>query len=84
MYCPTNLLFFHIPLTYYYTNLNSSIICCISSGYIYLSFSISISLLASVCCNSLEDFLKTLDILSAILLPIKSPVPFAMFKIALF
>ena len=31
----TNLLFFDIPLLYCYTNLNSPIICCLSSGDIY-------------------------------------------------
>ena len=50
MFCLTNSLFFGIPLYYftnnYYINLNSSIICNLSSGDIYLSFGISISLLA--------------------------------------
>ena len=40
MYCLTNLLFFDIPLLYY-VNLNSSIICCLFSGDIYLSFGFS-------------------------------------------
>ena len=35
MYCLTSLLFFYIPLLYY-VNLNSSIICCLSPGDIYL------------------------------------------------
>ena len=43
VYCPANVLFFYIPLLYYYTNLNSSIICCLFSGDIYLSFGVSIS-----------------------------------------
>ena len=34
----TNLLFFDIPLLYCYTNLNSSIICCLSSGDMNLIF----------------------------------------------
>ena len=77
-----NLLFFGIPLLYYYINLNSSIICCLSCGDIYISF--GISLLASFeCnsfeCNSVEDFFEALVILSAILIPIKSPVPPAVF-----
>ena len=60
-----NLLFFGIPLLYYYINLNSSIICCLSCGDIYLSF--DISLLASFECNSVEgnsfeDFFKALVI----------------------
>ena len=69
MYCLTNLLFFDIPL--YYTNLNSTIICCLLSGYIYiyiyiyLSFGISISFSTVFECN----FFETLAILSAILLP---------------
>ena len=72
-----------IQLFYYYTNLNSLIICCHFSGDMYLSFGTSI--LSSFCeCNSskcdfLEDFFKTLVILSAILLPIKSPVASAVF-----
>ena len=60
-----NLLFFGIPLLCYYINLNSSIICCLSCGDIYLSF--DISLLTSFECNSVEgnsfeDFFKTLVI----------------------
>ena len=38
MRCLTNLLLFDIPLLYCYTNLNSSIICCISCGDMYLFF----------------------------------------------
>ena len=72
----SNLLFFGIPLLYYYINLNSSIICCFSCGDIYLSLGISI--LASFECKSL-DFFDVLVILSAILLPIKSPVASAVF-----
>ena len=85
MCCLTNLLFFDIPLLYCYTNLNSSIICCLSSGDMYLSFfSASISLLAPSFfgCNSVEhakDFFDAFFILSAILLPIKSPVASVVF-----
>ena len=43
LYCLLNLLFFNIPLLYYYTNINSSVICCLFSGDIYLSFGISTS-----------------------------------------
>ena len=68
MYCLTSLLFFDIPLLYC-VNLNLSIICCLFSGDIYLSF--SISLLAYFC----EAFV----ILSAILLKIKSTVASAVF-----
>ena len=75
MYCLKNLWFFDIPL--YYTNLNSTIICYLLSGYIYIyiyiyiyvyiyiSFGISISFSTVFECNSFE----TLAILSAILLP---------------
>ena len=68
---------------YYYTSLNSSIICRLFSGDIYLSFGISISLLTSskLFC---EVFFETLVILSAILLPIKSPAASATSGIALF
>ena len=72
----SNLLVFGIPLLYYYINLNSSIICCLSCGDIYLSF--GISLLASFDSKSL-DFFETLIILSAISFPIKSPVAPAVF-----
>ena len=52
----------------------------------YLSFGASDSSLASLFCecNFAEDFFETLVILSAILLPIKSPVVSAVFWIALF
>ena len=84
VHCLSNLLFFDIPLLYCYTNLNSSIICCFFSGDIYLSFGVSDSLLASLFCNffecnSVQDFFEALVILLAILLPIKSPVPSAIF-----
>ena len=42
MHCLTNLLFFDITLSYYYMDLNSSIICCVSSGDICLSSGISL------------------------------------------
>ena len=79
MYCLENLLFFDIPLLYYYTNLNLSIICCLFSGDIYLSFGISISFSFVFECNSFEAFceensfgdFEILVILSAILLSIK-------------
>ena len=65
------------------TNLNSSIICFLSSGDMYLFLGVAISTSSSVLlllynsfeCNSVVDFyFETLLILSAILLPIKSPV----------
>ena len=70
------------------TNLNSSIICFLSSGDMYLFLGVAISTSSSalllLCnsfeCNSVVDFyFETLLILSAILLPIKSPVAFAGF-----
>ena len=59
-------------------NLNSSIICCLFFREIYLSF--RISLLTSVdCISSFCDFFEGFAvILSAILLPIKSPVASAL------
>ena len=73
----SNFLFFGIPLLYY-ISLNSSIIFCLSFREIYLSF--GISLLSSFdCVSSLCDFFKGFTvILSAILLPIKSPVASAL------
>ena len=68
MYCLTKLSFFYIPLLYY-VNLNPSIICCLSSGDIYISF--GVSLLVSFC----EAFV----VLAASLLPIKSTVASAFF-----
>ena len=72
----SNLLFFGIPLLYY-VSFNSSIIFCLSFGEIYLSLGISLL-------TSFRDFFDALVILSAILLPIKSPVASAVFLIALF
>ena len=78
MHCLTNLLSSDIPLLYY-VNLNSSIICCLFSGDIYLSFYISNSFSSAFElffeCNSFGAFV----ILSAILLPIKSPFASAVF-----
>ena len=74
----SNLLFFDIPLLYYYISLNSSISCCLSFGEIYLSFGISL-LTSFDCISSLCDFFDALVILSAILLPTKSLVASAVF-----
>ena len=63
-------------------NLNSSIICFLSSGdmYLFLRVAISTSSSVSIFGNYFADFfLETLVILSAILLPIKSPVASAVF-----
>ena len=78
--CLTNLLFFDIPLLYFFTNLNSSIIWCFFSGDMYPFFGDFISSF----CNSLGYLFETLIILSAILLSIKSPVASAVFWIAYF
>ena len=71
VHCLTNLVFLDILLLSCYTNLNSSIMCCLFSGDIYLSIGDSISLLA-------ENF-HPIIILSVILLQIKSPVASAVF-----
>ena len=85
MHYLTDLLFFSIPLLYCYIILNSSIICCLSSGDMYLFYVASISSF----CNSLGDFFecKSVEpfiILSEILLPIKPPVGSAGFFLLLF
>ena len=72
-----------IFLFHYYTNLNSWIICCLSSGDIYLFFGTSFGLALAVFDSLFYAFLKTLVISSAILLPIKSPVASAAFWISL-
>ena len=51
-------IFFDILLSYYYTNLNSSIIFCMFSGDMYLSFGISISLSSVFECIYFEAFCK--------------------------
>ena len=80
MHCLTNLLFFDIPLLYCYTNLNSSIICCLSSGDMYLFLWVVISTSSSSSSLLLlEGFFETIVILSGILLPIKSAVDSAVF-----
>ena len=70
------------------TNLNSSIICFFSSGDMYHFLGVAIStssFVSSLLCNSFIDFFfETIVILSAILLPIKSFVASAVFRIALF
>ena len=72
-----NLLFFGIPLLYY-ISLNSSIIFRFSFGGIYLSFGISL-LTSFDCISSFCDFSEGFAAtLSAILLPIKSPVASAL------
>ena len=53
--CLANLLFFDIQLLYYYTDLNSSIICCLFSGDVYFYFSIFILFSFAFECNSFEN-----------------------------
>ena len=65
VYCLTNLLFFYIPLLYYYINLRSSIIFCLFSGDIYLSLYIYLYIsiylyLFELILSSLLSFLSTL------------------------
>ena len=84
MYCLENLLVFENPLLFCYTNLNSSIICCLFFVNICLSFGISLLTCSFSGCNSFEDFLEEFVISSAIFLPIKSGVAPAFFWIALF
>ena len=71
------------------TNLKSLIVCCLSSGDMYLflwvvnSTSSSSSLLLLLLMLLFDGFLETLVILSAILLPVKSPVASAVLWVAL-
>ena len=69
---------------YYYINLRSSIISCLSSRNIYLSLCISLS--CSIFSSELfcGEVLETFVIPSAILFLIKSPVTSAVFSVALF
>ena len=85
MHCLTNLLLFDVSLLYYYINLKSSIIFCLSSGDICLSLGVFlpcsfVTVSELLCCEFFEAFV----ILTAILLPIKSPVASAVFSITLF
>ena len=66
LHYPIYLLLADIPWLYYYTILNSSIIFCLSSGDIYLSFGISVSLatVSEVFCG--DFFVILLAILSPI------------------
>ena len=76
VYCATNILFFDIPLSYYYINLNT--IYCLSSGDLYLSFGISV-LLSTVSRVLCSEVCETFVILFSILLSIKLPVVSAFF-----
>ena len=80
VYCLINLLFFDILLIYYYINPRSSIFFCLFSGdkYIYLGISLPYSFVtvSELICG---EVFETFVILSANLLPIKSPVASAVF-----
>ena len=61
VYCLTSLLFFDISLLYYYINLRSSMIFCLSSGHTYLFFKCIFIMLMFNCfetnlCWSFWDF----------------------------
>ena len=80
VYYSINLIFFGIPLLYYYTNLKSSIIFCLSSKDICLSLGISLlCLFVTVSelffCEVFEIFV----VLSGILLPVKPQCVSAVF-----
>ena len=80
VYYLTNLSFFDIPLLYYYINLRSSIIFCLSSGNIFLSLGISLQCSFVIVAELFSgELLETFVILLAILLPNKSPVASAAF-----
>ena len=78
-------MFFGITLLYYYINLISSIIFCLSSGNMHLflgfSWSCSFVIVSELFCGEL---LETFVILSSILLPIKSLVASAVFSMTFF
>ena len=82
VYCLKHLLYFDIPLMYYYINITSSMIFCLSSRGIYLSFLMSLSCsfltIYKLFCGKILAFFV---ILSVILLPIKSPVASAFFEL---
>ena len=87
VYCLTSLLFFGIPILYYYINLRSLRIFCLFSGDIYLSFGITLSnLIFSASLSTVSELFcgevfETFVILSAILLAIKLPVASVFFDI---
>ena len=78
-------IFFDITLLYYFLNFRSPIICCLFSGDIHFSFGIFLSrpiFAFSFAVGSrlfFHEVIRTFIILSAILLPIKSPVASAVF-----
>ena len=85
VYLPGNFFFFFdISLLYYYINLRSSIIFCLSSGDAYFSLRISMSCSFVIVFELFYGELLETLILLAILLPIKSPVVSVAFLIILF
>ena len=86
----TSLLIFDIALLNYYIYLRPLIICCLFSGDVYISLGISLcspifsSSFVTVSELFCGEVFATFVILSAIFLPIKSPVASAVFSITLF
>ena len=82
IYYIKSLLFFNIPLFYYHIDLRSSVICCLLSGDIYfgifIDFSFVCELISELFCDEYFVILLTIS------LPIKSPVPSAVFSIIVF
>ena len=77
----TSLLIFDIALLNYYIYLRPLIICCLFSGDVYISLGSSFVTVSELFCG---EVFATFVILSAIFLPIKSPVASAVFSITLF
>ena len=77
LYCPTDLLFFNIPLLHYYIDHRSSIVCSLLSVNICLSFSFFLSPSIFYVSKLLRG--EFLEVLSAALLRIKSPVASTVF-----
>ena len=71
VYCLSNVLFFGIPLTYYYFNLRSSIIFCPVSGNKYLSLRSSLSFSVLFISFITVSELFSGENLTAALLPVK-------------
>ena len=83
VYCSAELLLFDILLLYHYINIRSLVIFWIFSGDIYFSIDISVSnvTVSELFCG---EVLQMSVILSAILLPIQSPISPGVFWIVLF
>ena len=82
VYCLKHLLYFDISLMYYYINIRSSMIFCLSSRDIYLSFGMFLSCsFLTICKLFCSKVLAFFVILSVILLPIKWPAASAFFDL---